>query len=383
MAGAAHHPAIGYVLPAPGADALPRDLARCCDFLAERAPIVEPDPPAGAWFALREGQRVPSPATSGAALLADLEHHGFPGARLALAPTPGIARLAALVAAVPLTILHSDSVSGFLRPLPVETLGLGGDATDHLHLVGLHTLGALAALPRGVLGDYLGFLAKEVEALARGEDGRPLRPRHPPLVLRARRDLDWPVADRAMLAALLDRLVAPPLAELARQGFGARSRRVVARLPAPTVAVPAVLAALLAAADDALAPTDAEGAGEDGGASDGDAAPGITAVALVLTAPRPLPVKQASFFDVPQGRLAQLHAGLAEARRRGDGAVGYLRWKVQNTASRSMRPPGPPPPPRASRRGASTRSVPSPAAARAARSAGCPIPRSFIRCISA
>lgn len=336
MAGAAHHPAIGYALPAPGADALPRDLARCCDFLAERAPIVEPDPPAGAWFALREGQRAPSPATSGAALLADLEHHGFPGTRLAFAPTPGVARLAALVAVVPLTILASEAVPGFLNPFPVEALGLAGDIADRLHLVGLHTLGAIASLPKGELGEYLGFLAKEVEALARGEDGRPLRPRRPPLVLRARRDLDWPVTDRAMLAALLDRLVAPPLAELARQGLGvtrvglrltigARTRRVVARLPAPTVAAPMVLAALLAAADDALGPTDAGGTGEGDGASDGDDAPGITAVALALTAPRPLPVKQASFFDVPQGRLAQLHCGLAEARRRGDGAVGYLR----------------------------------------------------------
>ncbi len=60
-------------------------------------------------------------------------------------------------------------------------------------------------------------------------------------------------------------------------------------------------------------------------AEDDEGAPGITAVALALVAPRPLPVRQASIFDVPQGRLGQLHAGFAEARRRGDGTVGYFR----------------------------------------------------------
>ncbi|HET8631044.1 MAG TPA: hypothetical protein VFL91_26790, partial [Thermomicrobiales bacterium] len=96
--------------------------------------------------------------------------------------------------------------------------------------------------------------------------------------------------------------------------------------PAPTAAAPALVAALMAAADDALGPTWAAGEGWDPDDADGDAdAPGITAVALTLVAPRPLPARQASFFDVPQGRLARLEAGLAEARRRGAGAVGYLR----------------------------------------------------------
>lgn len=339
MAETAHHSAIGYLLPSSGDDP-PPDLARCCDLLAERAPLVEPDAGApgsagsGAWFALRDGKRAPAPATTGAALLAVLERHGFPGARVAFAPTPGVARLAARVATAPLTILTPDGVPGFLAPLPIEVLGLDADAADRLRLVGLHTLGALVALPRGALGDYLGPLGAAVEALARGEDGRPLLPRRPALVLRARRDLDWPLVDRAALAALLGRLVAVPLSQFAHQGLGvtrvvlrltvgARTLRAVARLPIPTIAAPVVLAALLASADDMLGSSLAARDGRD--ETDLDDAPGITAVALALTAPRPLPVKQASFFDVPQGRLALLHSGLAEARRRGDGMVGYLR----------------------------------------------------------
>lgn len=337
MADATHRVTIGYLLlPAPGDDA-PPDLARCCDLLGERAPTVEPDPPRGAWFALREGTRAPSLATTGAVLLATLERHGQPGARLAFAPTPGVARLAARVAAGPLTTLAPDEVPTFLAPLAIEALGLDADATARLRLVGLHTLEAVVALPRGTLGDYLGPLGAAVEALARGEDDRPLIPRRPPLVLRARRDLDWPLADRAVLMALLGRLLAPLLARLARQGLGVtravlrltvgpQVHRAVARLPIPTVAAAPVLTALLAAADDALGRAGLRVAGADEAArGDEDGAPGITAIALALVAPRPLPARQASFFDVPQGRLAQLHAGFAEARRRGDGAVGYLR----------------------------------------------------------
>ena len=337
MADSAPHATIGYLLlPVPGDDA-PPDLARCCDLLGEHAPTVEPDPPRGAWFAPREGKRALPLAATGAALLAALDRHGQPGARLAFAPTPGVARLAARVAAGPLTALTADDVPAFLAPLVVEALGLAEEATDRLRLVGLHTLGAVVALPRGALGDYLGPLGAAVEALARGEDDRPLIPQRPPLVLRARRDLDWPLADRAVLAALLGRLLAPLLARLARQGLGVtravlrltvgpQVHRAVARLPVPTIAAAPVLAALLAAADDALGRAGLPVARADEAArGDGDGAPGITAIALALVAPRPLPARQASFFDVPQGRLARLHAGFAEARRRGDGAVGYLR----------------------------------------------------------
>ena len=52
---------------------------------------------------------------------------------------------------------------------------------------------------------------------------------------------------------------------------------------------------------------------------------GVTRVTVILTAPRPLASIQASFFDVPQGRRGLLALAVAEARRRGEGQVGYFQ----------------------------------------------------------
>jgi hypothetical protein len=96
--------------------------------------------------------------------------------------------------------------------------------------------------------------------------------------------------------------------------------RAAARLPEPTTDVQAVVAALLADADRVLGAASARDEDESA-----ETPEGITAVALALTAPRALPARQASFFDVPQGRLGMVHAGIDQARRRGEGTVGYLR----------------------------------------------------------
>ena len=75
--------------------------------------------------------------------------------------------------------------------------------------------------------------------------------------------------------------------------LGGHTIRTAARLPEPTTNAQAIVAALLTDADRLL------------GTAEGDesveAPEGISAVALSLTAPRALPARQASFFDVPQG----------------------------------------------------------------------------------
>jgi protein ImuB len=196
--------------------------------------------------------------------------------------------------------------------------------------VGLRALGDVAALPRGALGDYLGASGPAIEVLARGEDARPLVPARPPLVLTARRDLDFALADRAQLAALLERLVAPLAAELRRQGLGAtratltlghaggRATAFAARLATPVATAPDLLRPLLA-----LLPAGRGGGeGEEGEGDEGD---GVTALQVTLTAPRALVARQTSFFDTRQERAERLHAMLAEARGRFGGRLGYLR----------------------------------------------------------
>jgi protein ImuB len=331
MARSTMPPAVGYLLHGP----LPApDRAALHDALGAHSPTLEPDPPEGCWLDLRGGRRGPDPATTVVAALATAVAWGVADARLGLAPTPGVARLAAHHGTGPLTLLDVETVPAFLAPLPLAAVGLDDDAATRLALVGLRTLGDVAALARGALGDYLGPLGPALEAVARGEDARPLVPARAPLVLTARRDLDWALDDRAALAALLGRLLDPLLASLHQRGLGAT--RVAARLTdaaggattttvrlrAPTTARDAVLAPLLAALP---VPEGREQAGDgaDGAAGDRPGG-GVTAILLALTAPRPLASVQASFFDVPQGRRGLLAEGVAEGQRRGAGRLGYL-----------------------------------------------------------
>ena len=291
------------------------------DALGAHSPAIEPDPPAGCWLDLRTGKRGPAPATLGAALLATADDWGYAEARLGLAPTPGVARLAAWHGASNPTNLTPPDVAAFLAPLPIGATGLPPDPGDRLALVGLRTLGDLAALPRGALGDYLGTAGPALEALARGEDDRPLVPTRAPLVLTARRELDWALDDRAQLATLLTRLLAPLLARLRQQGLGATRATLTlsgergqveatARTAQPTTDAALLRHLLLAAL-----PADA---------TSGDGSGGITAVAATIVAPRPLAGRQASFFDVPQGRRGLLALGVDELRRRAQGEVGHL-----------------------------------------------------------
>ncbi len=317
-------PRIGYLHFGSPAD--PASWTTLLDALGRHTPTLEPDPPDGCWLDARAGRRGGATSASAASpALATARDWGYPTARLGIAPTPGVARLAAVHGLANPTVLDPHAVAAFLAPLAIDCLGFDGDTVARLRLVGLHTLGSIAALPRGALGDYLGAAGPALEALARGEDDRPLVPIRPPLVLTAGRDLDFALDDRAQLAALVERLLAPLLARLQQQGLGATRAALTLRtgagdvaaavpLAAPTVAAPAILGPLLAVLP---APAPDETAEDVGG--------GVIGVTVTLTAPRTLVGRQASFFDVPQGQRGRLALGVREARRRGDGHLGYLR----------------------------------------------------------
>jgi len=288
---AATPPVVGYLLcgDVAGDAAIDRarDYAAFLDALGAYSPTVEPDPPGGCWLDLRAGKRAPAVAIRAAAPLATARDWGYPLARLGVAPTPGVARLAACHGLFDVTLLNSiGEVAAFLAPLSLGGVGLGAEQAERLALVGLRTLGDVTALRRGALGDYLGVAGPALEALARGVDDRPLVPTRPPLVLTARRELDWAVTDRAQLDYLLDALLAPLLGQLRRQGLGAtratltlgtgraKPTRYAVALARPTASVAPVLAALLEALSGSLDREDAGG--------------GETTLALELIAPRPL-----------------------------------------------------------------------------------------------
>jgi nucleotidyltransferase/DNA polymerase involved in DNA repair len=108
----------------------------------------------------------------------------------------------AFLSPLPITALPTDSPDGLQVP------GMG----RRLHLLGVRTLGALAALPRLAVVRQFGPPAGPLHDLACGIDPRPVYPDAPPLVLKCMRAFDDPLSDRASLLAYVDRM-AEQLAE--------------------------------------------------------------------------------------------------------------------------------------------------------------------------
>src|SRR6185503_18940075 len=81
--------------------------------------------------------------------------------------------------------------AAYLAPAPLALLGLPVEMARRLERWGLRTLGELAALPARELFERLGAEGPRLQALARGEDPRPLLPWRPPRRFEETRELDW------------------------------------------------------------------------------------------------------------------------------------------------------------------------------------------------
>jgi len=165
---------------------------------AARDAIVVVDDPrrdAEIWQAMLDALDAASPLVDDAGLgCAYLEMHGIDGGttgwlaavrgalagfdfplRVGLAANPFVARAAALVGDG--ACVGPDAAAAFLAPLPLETLDLDPGALGRLHLLGIRTLGELAALPHGPFVRRFGPAGALWHDRARGIDPRPLRPR--------------------------------------------------------------------------------------------------------------------------------------------------------------------------------------------------------------
>jgi protein ImuB len=83
--------------------------------------------------------------------------------------------------------LATDDPAAFVAPLPIELLRIDDRTRERLRLLGVTTLGELAALPHGPFVRRFGSGSAVWHARARGIDERPLRPR--PRALRVDRTL--------------------------------------------------------------------------------------------------------------------------------------------------------------------------------------------------
>jgi len=207
-----------------GADpiATSRLAERLAAELNEHAPAVEVRLDGRAWLDLT-GLPLPGRAIAGARRrlreLAGVEP------RLGLAPGPFAASLAA-ARARPGRLLHVEDVPAFLSPLPVAELDLSAEQLERLDLLGLRTLGAVAALGPRQLESQLGRAGRTAARLARGEEPLPLTPWRPLIVTGVRCQLEPPVEDREALLFVARRLCGDLAEKLGATGAGARKVRV-------------------------------------------------------------------------------------------------------------------------------------------------------------
>ena len=145
--------------------------------------------------------------------------------RLGLAPGPFSASLAA-ARARPGRLMQVDNAKNFLAPLSSHELPLDAEQLERLDLLGLRTLGAVAAIGPRELESQLGRDGRHAVLLARGLEPDQIAPWRPPLFTSAHRQFEEPVEDREALL-FVGRALCDDLAdELGLRGAGAKQVRV-------------------------------------------------------------------------------------------------------------------------------------------------------------
>ena len=161
-------------------------------------------------------------------------------------------RMAAVVLALArpgLTVVPRGGEADALAPLAVDIIGksevgsLKSDRADKAETAqpsdfilqtlkrwGLKTLGDLASLPTADLVARLGKPALTFQAIARGEDIRPLVPTLADERFEASLDLEWPIEELEPLSFVLTRLLEPLSTRLERRDRGAAVLHVLLRL---------------------------------------------------------------------------------------------------------------------------------------------------------
>ena len=114
----------------------------------------------------------------------------------------------------------------FLSPLSLSALPIDPEMHRRLSLLGVRTLGALAALPRPAVVRQFGPQAGPMHDLACGVDSRPVCADAAPLVLEQSCAFDDSIGDRAILLSHTNRMAAELAGALSRCGYQAEGLRV-------------------------------------------------------------------------------------------------------------------------------------------------------------
>jgi hypothetical protein len=216
---------------------------------------------------------------------------------------------------------------GELERLPLDLLPADPATRQRFALFGLTAMGQLAALPRSAVGAQFGAAGERLQALARGEDPRPLVPRLRPERLTTRVVFEPPVdgvgatalALRRACAELCDALrgrhLAPGRARLGLALEDAPALAVELAFPAP-VLEPDWIARLLIGRVEAVARS-----------RHMEEEPRVTALRLTLDRLSDPAARQLSAFEAQAGRWEELRWSLERlAARFGEGRL----WRAEH-----------------------------------------------------
>jgi protein ImuB len=121
--------------------------------------------------------------------------------------------------------MRVEDAREFLAPLSSHELPLDEEQLERLDLLGLRTLGAVAALGQRELESQLGRAGRHAVLLARGLEPDQLTPWRPPMFTSAHRQFDSPVEDREALLFVARALCSDLAGELGLRGAGAKHVR--------------------------------------------------------------------------------------------------------------------------------------------------------------
>jgi len=124
----------------------------------------------------------------------------------------------------------AQAEAAYLAPLSIRLLPAEPEMLDRLRLFGLTRIGEFAALPRSAVLARFGQPGGDIHDLARGLDGRPLRPRRPIERLRAEAELEPPVDGLEPLRFVLHHLCGTLCEQLSARGAGASRASLVLSL---------------------------------------------------------------------------------------------------------------------------------------------------------
>ena len=137
------------------------------------------------------------------------------GARVAIASSKGIARVATRARELAVVPAGIAGARAFMAPIPVDLLTDDVELRAAFRRWGTRTAGAIAVLPADAVALRLGPRGADVARLACGKDDEPFVPRLPPDALEEAVELDYPVYDIEALAFVLRGLLDRALARLA------------------------------------------------------------------------------------------------------------------------------------------------------------------------